>query len=385
MNSPYVPSTIKPHFGRILALDGIRGLAILIVTVYRFTKEAFPASFVGNAAANVIEAGSLGVDLFFVLSGFLITGILLQAKGTDNYFSRFYFRRSLRIFPLYFLTLTGLLIFLPIVSGSSDLFSEATKHQAFLWTYTSNLKMAWENQWCFGYLDHFWSLAVEEQFYLVWPLVIFFASTRLLKITLFGVVICAFARALFCALSENGVAPDVFILFRCDGLLLGAAVALLWAQDPKLTPISRYLPMIFALAFTLMATAFLLGRSFWGSRQLLVATCWTSFFVMVLLSEKGKLKRCMELGFLRTLGKYSYGMYVFQSPLIPILRPLFAPSGFGEPISQSVMERVGYVLAMSIITFLAAFVSWHAFESLILRLRDSKPTFRSRQVRPTLS
>jgi len=385
VSSLNVASTIESHSGRILALDGIRGFAILIVTVYRFTKEAFPASLVGSSVANFIEIGSLGVDLFFVLSGFLITGILLQAKGTDDYFSRFYYRRSLRIFPLYFLTLTGLLILLPIFSGSSAIFSEASKNQVFLWTYTSNLKMAWENRWCFGYLDHFWSLAVEEQFYLVWPLVIYFASKRLLKITLFGVVICAFSRSLFCALLENGVAPDVFVLFRCDGLLLGASVAVLWAQDPKLTSISRYMPVVFLLAFSLMGLAFFMGRSLWELTQLLVAICWTSFFVMALLPKNAKLRRFLELGFLRTLGKYSYGMYVFQSPLIPILRPFLASSGFGEPLNHSVLERVVYVLTMGIITFLAAFVSWHAFESLILRLRDSGPALKSPQVRPTLN
>jgi len=181
-----------------------------MVTLFRFGREVFPVEEYGRVIQKLIYVGSLGVDLFFVLSGFLITRILLQSIGTSGYFSRFYYRRSLRIFPLYFLSLAVFLLAIPMLNSGDSTFSEAMNKQAYLWTYTTNLKMSWDNEWGFGYLDHFWSLAVEEQFYLAWPLVIFLAPTRVLAISLFGAACCAAARSIFCLLSDNTVAPEVF-------------------------------------------------------------------------------------------------------------------------------------------------------------------------------
>jgi peptidoglycan/LPS O-acetylase OafA/YrhL len=93
----------RPH---VPVLDGFRGLAILMVTLYRFAEVSLSAEVISNLPSKAILIGAAGVDFFFVLSGFLITGILLEAKGNDTrYFTNFYARRSLRIFPLYFLSL----------------------------------------------------------------------------------------------------------------------------------------------------------------------------------------------------------------------------------------------------------------------------------------
>lgn len=267
---------------RIPALDGVRGLAILMVTLFRFGREAFPAEEYGRVVEKLIQVGTLGVDLFFVLSGFLITRILLQSQGTSNYFSRFYYRRSLRIFPLYFLTLAVLLVVLPKLHSGEATFIEAIEKQSYLWTYTTNLKMSWDNAWGFGYLDHFWSLAVEEQFYLVWPLVIFMAPTRVLRLSLIGAGCCALARSTFCLMSDNSVAPDVFTLFRCDGLLLGAAVAAIWQRDPSLTSISRFgLPGFFLCALFVAAASMFGGRAL-EIPKVFITGAWTCLLIAVL-------------------------------------------------------------------------------------------------------
>jgi len=147
-----------------LALDGIRGLAILAITLYRLCKELDPGS---HPAIEVVRrfapVGERGVDLFFVLSGFLITGILLRSRGKPHYFRNFIIRRSLRIFPLYFLSLTIGLLVVPNLFQTSA-FDMPRQEQLYLWTYTSNLRMSWLNTWCFGPFDHFWPLAVEEHF-----------------------------------------------------------------------------------------------------------------------------------------------------------------------------------------------------------------------------
>ncbi len=170
------PSTDSPVWalGRhIPQLDGLRGLAILIVTLYRFSKEFPTDSLVGKLLHYGLHLGDRGVDLFFVLSGFLITGILVDAKGQAHYFSHFFARRSLRIFPLYFASLFLFVVAFNCLNPTQPMFAAAAENQFYLWTYLTNVKMSIEGAWCFGSLDHFWSLAVEEHFYLFWPLLTF--------------------------------------------------------------------------------------------------------------------------------------------------------------------------------------------------------------------
>ena len=122
------------HGKRILELDGLRGFAILIVTLYRFGRD-FPAdSWSSSLAGYLLHAGSSGVELFFVLSGFLITGILLDSRSSEHYFSNFMVRRALRIFPLYFVSLFLFVVVFPHLSFTSAAFSEVAGQQSYLWT-----------------------------------------------------------------------------------------------------------------------------------------------------------------------------------------------------------------------------------------------------------
>ena len=163
----------------IPALDGVRGLAILAVTLYRFGKDLPTSNWFERSLQYGIQFGNHGVDLFFVLSGFLITGVLIDSKKRPNYLLNFFVRRSLRIFPLYFTALMLFLILLPALYGTRQPFQLAVENQFYLWTYLTNVKMSLADAWCFGSLDHFWSLAVEEHFYLLWPFVIYFCSPRM--------------------------------------------------------------------------------------------------------------------------------------------------------------------------------------------------------------
>ena len=209
--------------GHIPALDAIRGLAIVLVTLYRFGGG-------GDGPARAIEhswligLGSRGVDLFFVLSGFLITGILFDAKGQQHYFRNFYMRRTLRIFPLYYAALVLTLLVLPrLVSG----FPQAGVSQVWLWLYGANVVQALRGEWCLGALNHFWSLAIEEHFYFVWPLAIYLTSRRgAMWLALCAAAASGIARAAWLAGGGNDVAAEVFTLLRMDGLLLGSWIAL---------------------------------------------------------------------------------------------------------------------------------------------------------------
>ena len=163
----------NPLSGHLPGLDGVRGLAILMVMAVHFVGDATPHNLAERVAVKLGNYGVLGVDLFFVLSGFLITGLLLDAKGDPHYFRNFYARRTLRIFPLYYAVLALLLLVLPRVIALPLALDESRMHQAWLWTYTANFFIAAKASWALPYVSHFWSLAIEEHFYLVWPLVVF--------------------------------------------------------------------------------------------------------------------------------------------------------------------------------------------------------------------
>lgn len=202
------------------ALDGLRGLAILMVSVYRFGRELDPASHPAIAVVRrLVPVGQYGVDLFFVLSGFLITGILLRSKDRPHYYRNFIARRALRIFPLYFASLLLGLIVLPQLFGT-DMFDKARDQQLYLWTYTTNLRMSWLNSWCFGPFDHFWSLAVEEHFYLVWPAILCFTRQRLLWVCLTLILTVLVGRTLAATNPAFGVAVETLTLFRLDALCM---------------------------------------------------------------------------------------------------------------------------------------------------------------------
>ena len=209
----------------IPALDGLRGMAILLVTLYRFTTQGAAE---GVSPAFEFGLGNRGVDLFFVLSGFLITGILYDAKSEQHYFRNFYMRRSLRIWPLYYGALLVTLVVLPwFSSAAATMFAQAREHQVWLWLYGANVLNAYEGAWCLGRFDHFWSLAVEEHFYLVWPLVVYFCSRRTsLVICTLMIVVTPLARIGWLACGGNSTAVEVFTLFRLDALAVGAWIAL---------------------------------------------------------------------------------------------------------------------------------------------------------------
>src|SRR5262245_11738617 len=201
--------------GHVPALDAIRGLAILVVTLYRFGGGGDgPARAIDHYW--LIDMGQRGVDLFFVLSGFLITGILFDAKGKQHYFRNFYIRRAVRIFPLYYGVLAVAVLLLPLLTTSlADAFQPAVHAQGWLWLYGANVWQAVRGQWCLGPLNHFWSLAIEEHFYFLWPAVIYFTSRRTaMRVCLAAFVASIVSRGLWLAGGGNAVAAQVLTPLR---------------------------------------------------------------------------------------------------------------------------------------------------------------------------
>ena len=201
----------------------MRGLAILLVLVYHVNLGLDDPSWLGVTLGKVFQLGGCGVDLFFVLSGFLITGILHDAKGEPYYFRNFYVRHTLEIFPLYYAVLLFAFVFLPIVSTlGTTIYREAAYYQGWLWLYVANVLMGIKSGYVFGGFNHFWSLAVEEHFYLFWPLVIYACNRRGAMLACAGCIwLSTASRVWLMALGDNGIACYVLTPCRMDSLALG--------------------------------------------------------------------------------------------------------------------------------------------------------------------
>ncbi len=357
-------------------LDGVRGLAILVVTLYRFSKEIPTDTQVGLMLHNLFALGDRGVDLFFVLSGFLISGILLDAKGNKHYFTSFLARRSLRIFPLYFAALFLFLIASQWIAPFRGMFALAESNQFYLWSYLTNVKMSLDGDWTFGHLDHFWSLAVEEHFYFVWPLLIFFClRTTALKLACLLAGGSALSRIAFAIFSDNGVAPDVLTLFRCDALLIGALLALQIRTPAGLAPLRWWALALFPLCLSIG-----LWSSFTDKRLFtLPHTLWPLMWACVLIwllrgSERRPWAKLFNLSPLRQLGKYSYAMYVFQSPLMPIVAGICSVPLLTSWLGDALVANLVYMAVMFTLTYAAALLSWYLLEQHCMKLKRFFPT-----------
>jgi peptidoglycan/LPS O-acetylase OafA/YrhL len=201
------PGNSVPFGSRLTSLDGLRGLAVLSVVLFH-TLRLQNAGVFGEIWKRFHGSAWAGVDLFFVLSGFLITGILLDSRGQENYFRNFYARRTLRIFPLYYTVLAVALLVVPFVVGFPRLpaaYPRLLENQLWLWTYTQNYLQATTAHTLPGF-GHFWSLAVEEQFYWFWPLVVCLLPRKALL--RFCLIVCAILPFIRLALILSGRGVD---------------------------------------------------------------------------------------------------------------------------------------------------------------------------------
>jgi peptidoglycan/LPS O-acetylase OafA/YrhL len=200
-------------------LDGVRAIAALMVMVFHFFQHVEPSTKLLNILTKVSVFGQTGVTLFFVLSGFLITRILLDTKETTGYFKNFYLRRALRIFPLYYLFLAITYYVVPLIVNTPF---GSFNQQIFYFTYLQNFAITFN--WDSVGPVHFWSLAVEEHFYLFWPVVVYLFSTKNLSRVIIGIIIGALLLRIF--MLNNGYGVFYFTFTRFDSLAIGALLAI---------------------------------------------------------------------------------------------------------------------------------------------------------------
>ncbi len=375
--APSQPPSGEPrtrHFrrGHITALDGLRGLAILgVMATHLLTGDMSHAGFIIHTAFVFATAG---VDLFFVLSGFLITGILQDSVGGPRYFRTFYARRALRIFPLYYGVLLALLLLTRPLglhwSGTFPAFLLYLQNLRWLPSLFSLPPQKWVR------LDHLWSLAVEEQFYLVWPLVLVFVrrSRSVLLLCVAGVILAFVARWYGLTHGLGFDWANRTTVCRMDELLAGGALLLLTRH-----PTGERLCTGAATAFAVLLPT-VIGY-FWllyyhPPAGLLPFTISFSYTCMALLSML-LIASCLHTGSvpnrifhnrtLRFFGKYSYGLYVLHVLPLPALEHLLQHlRRAGVP---PVPARLGIAAAAFALSTAAAWLSFQLYEKQFLRLK----------------
>ncbi len=365
-------AVLKPNAGpvvreeRIPELDGIRGVAVLLVLIVHFA--IFTAtSGIDRFIPTFVGLGATGVDLFFVLSGFLITGILIRSKTSPGYFTHFYGRRVVRIFPLYY---AYLVIYFCFVNRTS-------LPQLHYWLYLSNWKTAFGKD--FVPLAHFWSLSIEEQFYLVWPMIVYLVPAWMLpRACVILALSSTLVRLPFVVNSPANVLYQLTI-FRLDGLGVGALIAACMANNSipavveswagRLAGFFLSFATLLQLTLTTNAAASILKsalRSFEiferASFPLLISLGFGALLINCIRKD-GVASFVMRFGWLRSFGKYSYGIYVLHFPITMLFKPRLGVA------SLVVTEIVGIGLS-----YCAALVSWNLLEKHCLKMKRYFPT-----------
>jgi peptidoglycan/LPS O-acetylase OafA/YrhL len=368
---------------RIPELDGLRGLAILLVIFFHYTNEdaLTPLSGLAYYVQRSAAIGPTGVDLFFVLSGFLIGGLLIDARGSYSYYRTFYFRRFFRIIPIYYLWICLYIALVSTVGPAiqSHSFSgkvlprgfEVYAHFLFIqnlvpfnWYAQSGLWGSW-----FG---HLWSLAVEEQFYLLAPLMIAWLSSRRLLAVLVGIICSAPLVRIVLLLYVHQIDCTRVMPFRADALAVGIFVAVLWRNPVFRVWSSKNIHCIYWTIAGLFIAGF--GPMYYapGSESFGVASfgfSWIAIFyalllVIALVESRGWIARAMRASWLRAVGRVSYCMYVIHWVV-----DLFFHSVLLHARPQIVtLPGAGISLLAAIATYTLAVVSWEILEGPLVRI-----------------
>lgn len=358
--------------GHLPVLDGVRGLAVFLLLMHQFVLPSSLTSVPGRLFERTLQVGWIGVQLFFVLSGFLITSVLIEARHANGSVMAFYGRRVLRIFPLYYLLLAAAVL-LPYVTQVPPLLRGEPGQMTLNWVYLSNWRLSGPTV-----LGHTWSLAVEEQFYLVWPFVVrAFAGRRLLRACL---TLAAVSLLLRIVLRAWGADPQLVYqntFTRMDALALGAAGAAAVRDNDLLKWLEPRLGKILAISSVTLAVVAARGL---GRTTALTQTAGYSLlaivFALVVLravldqARGGGLVRFLSWAPLRSLGKYSYGIYILQLPLQIWVSTVLLPNllAFKGDLRYVVVQAV-YFAVMVVVAFGLAFALYHLYEKRFLALK----------------
>lgn len=362
-------------------LDGIRAYAVLMVCIVHFFQVDESSLYDTNQYLGVFlfkfsQIGLKGVELFFILSGFLITGILINSKKSPNFFKTFYLRRFIRIFPLYYFVLAISFLVLPYFINVDTAGKDVIKQQAWLWTYTSNLsgffnQSSWDASLNFPSFGHFWSLCVEEHFYIFWPFLIYFSSEKWLTRIMWSLVALSVFSVIFVYVFGDLIPVLKWSTIRCSGVLSIGGLISYYRQNTlqynRIIKISKKLILPFGILFVLVN---FIPRIYEIHD---VLTFYTSvlFFVFVLvisLEENKIMSNLFNHKSLYFIGKISYGIYVYHG----LLRPYFKTyiyENMQQYINNGIVCSLLFTGIATSISIVIAWISWQLIESPVLKLK----------------
>lgn len=364
-----VPENSRLH-GYIREFDGLRGIAILVVMVHHFWPRSGPLA----EYAALPHLGWVGVDLFFVLSGCLITGILLDTRTEARFFQNFYARRVLRIFPLYFLFVAAAYLAIPLLQANSNpgMFVQQSGPAWWYFLYLGNIRESLTGMEPAYVLGPTWSLCIEEQFYLMFPLIVATLAPNRLRALLWCMVLFGlmFRTATMLAWPENERVQYLFTLSRVDTLSLGGLLALGfrgYARLPGKVATAILLPAALAICAVAFAYGGLdrttpfgrtLGYTLVGLTAWLLVL-WTAYRRGLAATTWLRAKPLVGLGII------CYGVYILQRPAEVVLGKVLGVFASNVP-SLDTVAGMGLKCAVAVA---AGTASWFLIERPFLRLK----------------
>jgi peptidoglycan/LPS O-acetylase OafA/YrhL len=339
---------------QVPALDGVRGIAVILVMGFHIWR------------APITALGWSGVDLFFVLSGFLITGIVWDTRDATGRARAFYVRRALRILPLYYAVLVGVFVARPLLGWNHRLDDVAlAPEQIWYWTYLCDWRIALGHPRAFTFLTHLWSLSIEEQFYLVWPFVVWHCTRRRAIAIATSLILLACALRVYVAVWTTAPGTAYGLLpCRADALAIGAIVALALRGPGGVATVRRWLFPLAALGLV-AGTALTLIRPTVRFDDVgmitggYMALDW-AYAGLVFLAATTR-SSLLEARPLRAAGRISYGLYVFH-PLVMWWIVRDVPWLEQDPMRFAAGAAVG--------SLVIAWLSYRFYESPFLRLKQ---------------
>lgn len=369
--------TETPSARHIPELDGIRGIAILLVLIWHFVASIIPtqSNTLGDMIRQLLGFTWSGVDLFFVLSGFLIGGILLDQCDTPHYFKAFYARRISRVFPLYYVWLIIFIVLMLLTPTleTTQLWVGLFANTMPVWTYltfTQNFAHAITGTMGGAWLAATWSLAVEEQFYLLLPGIIRWISLRLLPFFLLTLIIAAPVLRVLLLFAPFTTSLPEYVLMPCrmDSLFLGVFSAYLMRQERVAQWLGQHICWLYlALGGLLCGTVIFVSLNSFGMISFGYSgiALFDGCFLLIALNEKrGLITWVVRNSFLRQMGIIAYGAYVFHLAVRDLT--------FGVILNQIAQIRSlqdGLVSALAFgLTILIAWISLVGFERPLIAL-----------------
>jgi len=364
-----MPSRGAATSGYVAELDGLRGIAILLVMIHRMYPHA-------GAMPWPIEAGWAGVDLFFVISGFLIAGILIDTRDDPDYFRNFYARRVLRIFPLFYLLVGGMLLAFPI-AGHHDFLREAGSPLWYL-LQLGNIPESLLGRDPPYWLAPVWSLAIEEQFYLTFPLLVRWSEPKRLGHKLVTIALLSLGlRIVTTALvPERERLQYLFTLCRLDTIAIGCLLAV-FVRSERYRAWRARLPCVLVPVLAGAAAVGLvtqLDRTTWFGRTFgydVVAIGFAALVLLTLERRDRKATAILRTAPLRYMGKLCFGLYLLHRPADTLVTALVARAGLDGTSLAWLPVKIAVALAL-------ATMSWRFIEQPFLR---QKRRFTSRALR----